>query len=130
MADSPLPGAETFFEFLKARYGTAVLTVTGPVVGDRSYNIDYAKAWTILADGVEIGKYRTFGPKPGTIGIIKEYHGYMPGYDRGLEEEDGRYRISLNFSNARFEAAPFPGVGHIVQTGWQRQDGHDTIPFP
>ncbi len=133
MTESPLPGATAFFAFLKERCPTATIAVTGPVVGDWSYGMEYAKAWTITVDGQKIGEYWTFGPKPDEDQPGLEYRGLIPGYINEMISDGDHSQVSLIFGNQRFEAASYyenMGGGQIVETPWQRQDGHDTIPFP
>jgi len=90
---------------------------------DRSYNGKYAKRWIVNLNGNQLGKYFTFGPKPGETEFGREFRGKIPDYRTG--------DISLVYANQRFEAQLFhEGPGKIVDTPWQRQDWHDQIPFP
>jgi len=117
-----LPGAEEFSQHLETIL-EGDLTADGPEIVDRSYNGEYAKRWVVNLDGNQIGEYLTFGPKPDETEFGREFRGKIPGY----RTED----ICLTYGNRRFEAQLFhEGPGKLIDTPWQRQDGHDQMPFP
>ena len=118
-----LPGADKFVMYLLSAFPNK-LTAKGPEVLDRSYDMEYAKQWTILLDGGLLGYYCTYGPKPGEKEMTREYRGVLLEPDNTLKEG------FLIFSNSRFEERRFPEEGVLVKTPWQRQDGWAEIPFP
>lgn len=136
-----LPGAERFAEYLMSIV-EGRLTAEGPEIVDRSYDGQFGKEWIVKLDGKPLGTYNTFGPKPGETEFGRQYVGRLPGYvneaiasmNRGRPEEEERVpvdTVSLSYDNKRFEARPIhEGPGKLTDTPWQRQDGHDKIPFP
>ncbi len=136
-----LPGAERFSEYLE-KIVDGILAAEGPeVMDDRSYGVEYVKRWTVRLNGALLGEYRTLGPKPGETDFGREFTGRIPGYkneciavsNQGRPESERRPEdtVSLVYSNRRYEAKPMhEGPGELVDTPWQRQDGHDEIPFP
>ncbi len=136
-----LPGADNFVAYLLSVAG-GKLTVEGPEVLDWSYDMEYTKRWNIFLDGELLGNYKTFGPKPGESQATLEYCGTIPGYTNDAIVVHNKHRVDgerelpvnqvgLSFSNQRFEAGRrFDDPGKLVETEWQRQDGHEDIPFP
>ena len=117
-----LPGAEKFSRYLEEMLD-GVLTSECPEIVDRSYDGKYGQRWVVKLDGEQLGEYFTFGPKPGETEFGREFRGRIPGY----KESD----ISLVYANKRFEAQLLhEGLGKLIDTPWQRQDGHDQVPFP
>lgn len=142
-----LPGAENFSEYLEEKL-EGILTVEGPEVVDWSYGVDYTKKWIISLNGEQIGVYRTFGPKPGEAEFGREFKGRIPGYVNECLSIYSKYKlslfknckqmsrltedtVSLIYSNTRFEFRSFNEEPEsLINTPWQRQDGHKKIPFP
>ena len=117
-----LPGAKNFFQYLNEKLD-GVLTSEGPEIVDRSYDGKYARRWVVRLDGKQLGEYFTFGPKLGETEFCREFKGRLPGYS----ESD----VALVYANRRYEVQSFDeGHGKLVDTPWQRQDGHDQVPFP
>ena len=106
-----LPGAPHFSRYL-AQTLSGRLEISGPDVIDTSYGIPFAKQWTVMLDGVEIGKYRTFGPKPGEKEFAREYSGRIPGYVNSCIAVGNQFKpageqspvdvVVLDFSNEKF----------------------------
>lgn len=146
-----LPGAEIFSQYLEEMLG-GVLTAEGPEIVDRSYNGEYGKRWIIRRQrgiigrilgqrGELIGEYFTFGPEPAETEFGREFRGRILGYvnecvgihnqGRPTAERMPIASVHLIYANQRFEAQPMDeGPGILVDTPWQRQDGHDMILFP
>ena len=135
-----LSGAERFSQYLEEKL-VGVLTAEGPQIIDRSYTGEYGKRWVVRQSGEQIGEYFTFGPESGETDFCREFRGRIPGYKNELAammnqrkpdaERMPEDSVSLTYSNQRFEAQSIhEGPGKLVDTPWQRQDGHDKIPFP
>jgi len=64
----------------------------------------------------------------GLVSYEREFHGVIPRYTKYSEANSS----TLIWSNRRFESGNIFSEEHgrIVKTPWQRQDGHDGIPFP
>ncbi len=140
-----LPGAERFYKYLIETYKQPV-KLEGPEVVDLSYNGAYALRWGVKIGHHRIGEYFTFGPKPGEVDFAREFKGRLPGYVNECIQLGNRYSerklpedlVTLVFSNKRFEHQyeehfkgwHFKCSGIIVETPWQRQDGHNNIVFP
>ncbi len=140
MATFELTGAPNFSADLQSRV-QGTLTAEGPRVLDWSYGVDYTKEWIVKLDGQELGKYRTYGPKPDETEFARSYEGIIPGYvndciaamnqDRPESERKPENLVSLFYGNKKFVARLFhEGPGLLVNTLWQRQDGNDEIQFP
>ena len=135
-----LPGAERFSHHLE-RICKGTLTAEGPEVLDTSYNCNYTQRYIIKQEGVKIGEYYTYGPKPGETDFGRQFNGIIPGYTNTLIVSGNKMRteseripensVILSYDNKRFEAQPMhEGSGLLIDTPWQRQDFHDRIPFP
>ena len=136
-----LPGAERFSQYLEEMLG-GELTTEGPETVDWSYGIEYTKRWIIkLSKKIKIGEYYTFGPKPGETDFGREFRGRIPGYKNECVAVSNQTRpeskkipedsVSLVYANERLETQSIhEGPGKLVDTPWQRQDGHEQIPFP
>jgi hypothetical protein len=85
----------------------------------------YSKGWEemdIFLTGEKIGLFNY-----SYEGIV-QYQGRLPGYFNELSQDD---RVTLIWDNKKFVAQVFnEGPGYLKDTPWQRQDGHDEIPFP
>jgi len=133
-----LPGAKGFASFIESR-ADGVLTAEGPEIVDRIYG--GTRKWVVKLDGERLGEYLAFGSKPGETEFSREFRGRVPGYVNELvlsgnehKLEDERVPIDtvcLTYSNRAYEEQDADeGEGRLVDTPWQRQDGHDEIPFP
>ena len=118
-----------------------ILSSTGPEIIDRSYDMDYTKRWLIKLNDIVIGEYFTFGPKLGETDFGREYRGRIPGYEneaivisnagKPVSERIPEDSVSLVYANQRFENKDIhQGPGKLIDIPWQRQDYHDSIPFP
>lgn len=146
------PGAELFFQYLRAQVGQD-LQITGPKFSGTSYNMNFAREYDVLAGGQLIGHYHEWGPKPGEEQAQREFYGRIPGYVNECAVACNRYSLpgenllpedlfSVVWANEMFEYLSLkdetadwgrwghPQRGCIVKTPWQRQDGCDKIPFP
>ena len=141
---STLPGAERFYRYLCSLFPGQDVVVLPPVVGDRSYGIEFSKSYEVQVDGRTVGTYATFGPRPREKKVVREYRGEIPGYVNEAIVISNRYVpagdkkpenfVTLVYGDSYYEAAlwdsPNPH-GMIVKTPWQRQDGHETLEqFP
>lgn len=133
-----LPGAERFTQYMREKV-RGILSVTGPKIVDNSYNGEYGKEWIVYLDKKEIGKYCTFGPKPGEKELGRQYSGRIPSYVNDAAVVGNKYRedkvpidsVVLTFGNEKYLAAfMHEGPGSLIHTPWQRQDGHRGIVFP
>ncbi len=136
-----MPGAERFARYLNDIVGGNLRT-EGPEIVEFSYDGKYGKKWVIKLDGKELGKYTTFGPKPGETGVIREYDGIIPGYVNEAAVVSNKYEtgeaklpldhVVLVYSNSCCVLTDLDEKSSIkmLKTLWQRQDGHDKIPFP
>jgi hypothetical protein len=124
--------APRFCRWLNGKYGNRIS------ISDVKHP-DYPQRWEefdLLLDGKIIGKlnYNTDKAKEGykpldasEVGTV-QYGGRLPGYLNELSKDD---RATLIWDNSRCVAQSIDeGQGYIEKTPWQRQDGHDTIPFP
>lgn len=129
-------GAERFAQYLESVV-KGKLTVDSP----ENHGTLYGKRWIIRLDQQQLGEYFTFGPKPGETDFGREYNGRIPRYKneaialankyKSDSEKDAEDAVSLVYANRRFEPQlTHEGPGMLVSTPWQRQDGHDKIPFP
>lgn len=100
---------ESFCRDLEARVG-AVVTAEGPEILDTSYNCEFTKRWKIKSDGIQLGEYYTFGPRPGETNFGRAYTGRIPGY------RNESVVIANKFQNEQ-ERIPEDTVGLVFDSG-------------
>lgn len=140
-----LPGAETFFEFLKKCFANKDIVIEPAIVLDVSYDMDYCKCYYLQINGECFGTYKTFGPVNDESDFAREYSGFIPGYVNKLAETHNEYqfmdipvcKVSLIWGNKslkhrnNFEDGDLRDWRpQLINTNWRRQDGHSEIPFP
>ena len=140
-----LPGAAKFSQYLRDKM-IGILGIKGPEIVDRSYNGEYGKEWRVYLNDIVVGRYHTFGPKPGESEFGRQYKGRISGYENEAVVVGNKFRneenkipidsVVLIFYNRKFEAQlwqeghSYGTTGRLIDTPWQRQDGHRGIPFP
>lgn len=142
VAIATLPGADRFYNYLCSLFPGQAVIVKAPVVVDWSYGMEFTKIYTIVVNGKKVGKYKTFGPKPGEEHAEREFQGNLPGHTNEaivmqnrfltLDPQQSPHKVSLVFSNRKFvNKNMHEGAGELVTTPWQRQDGWNEITqFP
>lgn len=138
-----LPGAEKFVRFLEDHV-SGELTIEGPETVDiKEDNGKYARRWTVKNNGAKLGEYLTSDPKPGETEFGREYRGRVPGYVNDHIQIANLFhpenlpldQVSLVWDSQKFQEQSISirkskRPERLVDTTWQRYDGHSQIPFP
>jgi len=137
-----LPGAEKFARFLDQRLPQMILT-DGPEISFKDGK-PYCRQWNVIYDGEVLGAYKTWPPRKGETEFFREYHGIIPGYVDVQKVSEGEFLpfelrkgplnlVSLIWGDQICVVEEdFSGQTslRVLQTPWQRQDRHHSIPFP